>query len=157
MLSKTRAPCVNLEVVCDSSTGRLRSFVQETLQKTLFSSMNNLSHPGANASIRLVSDRLAWSRIKTDSRLWANVGLPRQKAKFGRQHLDPFHQPINGLRTCMLRSCGHCHYVRVSHIYRPLLTRSLAGARLFSCGISPRTPQQRFLLQTWYLVLESQP
>ena len=40
-LSKTQVPSTDLEIMCDTSTGRLYPFVSETLQKTLFSSIHN--------------------------------------------------------------------------------------------------------------------
>ena len=56
-LSKTHVPSTDLEIVCDTSTGRLRPLMPETLRKTLFLSRHDLSYPGANASIQHVSDR----------------------------------------------------------------------------------------------------
>ena len=88
-LSKTRThvPSTDVEIVCDASTGR---FVPETLRKTLFSSMLDLSHPGATASIRLVSDRFVWPRMKVDIQQWTKAYVLCQKAKMGRHTHSPF-------------------------------------------------------------------
>lgn len=88
-LTKIHIPNTDLEVVCDTSTGRLRPFVPESMRKTLFSSTHNLSHPGANASIRLITDRFVWPRMKTDIRQWSKTCVPCQRAKVGRHTRSP--------------------------------------------------------------------
>ena len=64
--------------------------VPETLRMTLFTSVHDLSHPGANASIRFVSDRFVWPRIKADTRRWAKTCMPCQKAQVRRHTRSPF-------------------------------------------------------------------
>ena len=61
-------PKMDLEVVCNTRTGRIRHLVPQTLQNTLFSSMHNLLQPCAKAAIQLVTDlcRLA-CELKFDS------------------------------------------------------------------------------------------
>ncbi len=46
----------NLDIVCDTSTGKIRPFVPESFQCVFFSSLYNLSHPGMNASIKLMTE-----------------------------------------------------------------------------------------------------
>ena len=99
-LSKTHVPSTDLETVCDTSTRRLRPFVPETLRKALFSSMHDFLHLGANASIRLVSDRFVWPRMKANIRQWAKACVPCQKAKVGRHIRSPF-------RSFPSPACGH--------------------------------------------------
>ena len=146
--------------VNSTSTRRSRPFVPKTLRKTLFSSMHDLSHPGANASIRLVLDRFVWPQMKVDIQQWAKACVPCQKATVARQIRSPFgiffHHLINGLHTCMWTLLDHCPFVKVNHNYWFALIDYLAGARLFLCQISPHTPQKRLLLQAGYLVLGSQ-
>ena len=81
---------MDLEVVCNPSTGQLRPSVPETLRRILLSSMDNSLHPDANASIQLVSDRLVWSRMKTDIHQWAKPCVPCQKAKMRRYTRSTF-------------------------------------------------------------------
>lgn len=79
----------DLEIVCDTSPGRLRPFVPESMRRTLFSSIHSLSHPGANVSIRLITDRFVWPRMKTDIRQWSKTCVPCQKVKVGRHTHSP--------------------------------------------------------------------
>ena len=51
--------------------------------------MHNLSHPGANESIRLVTDRFLWLQMQTDIGQWAKSCVLCQKAKVGRHTRSP--------------------------------------------------------------------
>ncbi|CAE1258975.1 unnamed protein product [Acanthosepion pharaonis] len=79
----------DVTAIIQDSTGRLRLFVSESMRKTLFSSMHNLSHPGANASIWLITDRFVWPRMKTDIRQWSKTCVPCQRAKVRRHTRSP--------------------------------------------------------------------
>ena len=162
-LSKTHVPSTKLEIMCGTSRGRLHLFVSETLLKTLFSSMYDFLHLGANASIRLVSDRFVWPRMKEDIRQWAIVCVPGQKAKVRRHTRSPFGSfplPDEQFAHVHMDVTGHCLNVRVNHILRWLvfsLVRrfSLAGyhriyySKDFSCrlGISFWGPSCNYLGQ----------
>ena len=64
-LAKVRVPNSNLDTMCDISTGKIRPFVPEWFRRIFFSSFHNLSHPGSNTSVKLLTDifSLIWSRI----------------------------------------------------------------------------------------------
>ena len=82
-----------------------------------------------NASIRLVSDRFVWPRMKADIRQWAKTCVPYQKAKVGRHspmvsfpspderfdhgHVDitgplPWYENQSYLLTCVDRFSRWC-------------------------------------------------
>ena len=46
--------------------------------------MHGLAHPGANATIKLATEKFVWPRIKADCRRWARACLECQKAKITR-------------------------------------------------------------------------
>ena len=88
-LAKVRVPNSNLDIVCDTSTGKIRPFVPELFQRIFFSSFHNLFHPDANASVKLLTERYVWPRMKSDIRLWARTCELCQKAKVGRHTRTP--------------------------------------------------------------------
>ena len=55
-LAKVHVPNSNLDIVCDISIGKICPFVPESFQHIFFSSLHNLSHLGANASIKLLTE-----------------------------------------------------------------------------------------------------
>lgn len=82
-------PTSHTKVVCDTSTNKLRPYVPASLCKDIFKAVHGLSHPGANASVRLLTDRYVWPRIKADTRAWAKTCVECQKAKVGRHTRAP--------------------------------------------------------------------
>ena len=56
-LTKILVPNSNLDIVFDTSTGKIRLFVPESFRRVFFSNLHNSSHPGANASIKLMTER----------------------------------------------------------------------------------------------------
>lgn len=76
----------NLDIVCDTRTGRIRPFVPESLQCTIYSSLHNMSHSGADASVKLVTASMFGLK-------WIRIFDCGQKAKIGRHTrtpVDPF-------------------------------------------------------------------
>ena len=88
-LVKVNYPTTAEKIVCDTSTGRLRPYVPTSLRKDIFNAVHNLSHPGANASVRLLTERFVWPRIKADARAWTKMCLKCQRAKIGRHTNAP--------------------------------------------------------------------
>ena len=87
----TLKPQKYLHVLRCSSSGLIYGiYVSETLRKTLFSFMHDLSHSGANASMRLVSDRFVRPRMKAEIQQWVKACVPCQKAKVGRHTRSSF-------------------------------------------------------------------
>ena len=127
----------------------------QKLYGRLFSSIHNLSHPGANASIRLMSDRFVWLWMKTNVLHRAKACVQCQKAKVRRHTRSPLvsfpspderftHMHVNFTRplllcegqsyllTCVDRFSGWCE-------------------ALLMLDITAKT-----LLQAGYLILGSQ-
>ena len=120
-LSKTHVPSMDLEIMCDTSTGRLCLFVPETLRK-MFSFMHDLSHPCANVSIQLVSDRFVRPWMKAEIQQWVKACVLCQKAKVGRYTRSPFESfpsPEEWFAHMHVDITGPLlfSYVRINHIY----------------------------------------
>jgi len=69
------------DLICDSSTGFLRPLVPETLRKSLFLALHNVSHPGVRGSRRLISARFVWHGLSRDVGLWTRSCLRCQQSK----------------------------------------------------------------------------
>ena len=94
-LVKITHPVSHKKIVCDISTDKLRPYIPASLRKDIFGAVHGLSHPGANASIRLMTDRYVWPRMKTDVRKWTKMCVKCQKAKVGRHtHAPPGSFPL---------------------------------------------------------------
>ncbi|KAL0859358.1 hypothetical protein ABMA27_011150 [Loxostege sticticalis] len=78
------------EVYCDVSTSSPRPFVTKPLRKQLFDSLHSLSHPGANATAKLVAERFVWPGVRKDCREWSRKCLACQRAKVNRHVSSPF-------------------------------------------------------------------
>lgn len=59
-LQKVPIPGTTTELFCDTSSDRPRPFITSPFRRQVFMSLHNLSHPGAKASIKLVSQRFVW-------------------------------------------------------------------------------------------------
>ena len=77
--SKIRVPYTDL-VVRDTSNRRLHLFIPYPLRRTFFF-MHGLIHPGANASIRLVTDKFVGLRRKYNIGLGSRTFVPCQSRK----------------------------------------------------------------------------
>lgn len=88
-LEKLRIPGVNMDVYCDVSTDTPRPFITKTLRRQVFESLHSLSHPGANATAKLVAQRYVWPGVRKDCREWTRTCLPCQRAKITRHVSAP--------------------------------------------------------------------
>ena len=123
-------------------------FIPEMLRRTLFSSMHNLSHSGANTSIWLMTDLYGcqW-KLTFDSGQKPMCHVRRPKWEDISAHLlDLFHHPMSSLPMYMKTSQDHYLCVRLSHIYWHVLIVSPTGMKLFPWRISMSLTQQRLLL-----------
>ncbi len=62
----------------------LRPFVPKGLRLQVFQDLHNLSHPGINATIRLIKKDYVWPNMCTDIQTWAKNCLDCQKSKITR-------------------------------------------------------------------------
>ncbi|CAH2097753.1 unnamed protein product [Euphydryas editha] len=88
-IKKLSLPNSNVAIYCDVSTPSPRPFVTKPLRKQLFDSLHNLSHPGANATARLVAERFVWPGMRKDCREWSRKCLACQRAKVSRHVSSP--------------------------------------------------------------------
>lgn len=88
-LTKVKIPGTDITLVCDESTGKLRPYVPPSARRVIFNKLHNLSHPGARATTRLVSERYVWPSFKKDCRNWARVCEACQKSKVSRHNSAP--------------------------------------------------------------------
>lgn len=79
-------------LLCDVSTGRPRPFVPAAWRRRIFEAIHNLSHPGARASRRLLTERFVWPKINKDITAWVQTCLPCQRSKVQRHTSAPLKQ-----------------------------------------------------------------
>lgn len=119
-LKRMRIPGVKTMVVCDVSTATARPFITRPFRKAAFDTVHRLSHPGANATVKMATQRFVWPSINKDCRKWAKTCIPCQQAKISRHvttnvgsftppssrfehvHMDIIIMPThNGYRYCL--------------------------------------------------------
>ncbi|CAK1599624.1 unnamed protein product [Parnassius mnemosyne] len=88
-LEKYDIPGSKTCMYCDVSTLTPRPFVPKVLRKQVFESLRSLSHPGANATAKLVAERFVWPSIRKDCREWSRACLACQRAKVTRHVSAP--------------------------------------------------------------------
>jgi transposase InsO family protein len=111
-----------LTLLCDNSTERLRPIVPAQSRRAVFDTVHNLSHPGANTTVKLVSTRFVWHGMAKEVRAWVRNCLACQKSKV-QQHTCA---PLSDFKVPNQRF-GHIHVDLVgplppSHGYTHLLT-----------------------------------
>lgn len=88
-LKRLRPHSSAAEVYCDVSMQPPRPFITKPFRRQVFSMLHNLSHPGARASIRLVTQRFIWPGAKRDCRQWARECEQCQRSKVARHTSAP--------------------------------------------------------------------
>lgn len=88
-LKKFVVPGSRIPLYCDVSTSASRPYVPKPLRRQIFNSLHSLSHPGANASAKLVAERFVWPGVRKDSRDWARACIPCQRTKVSRHVTSP--------------------------------------------------------------------
>ncbi|CAK1602576.1 unnamed protein product [Parnassius mnemosyne] len=88
-LEKLTIPGSRISLYCDVSTPTSRPFVTKFFRKQVFDSLHSLSHPGANATAKLVSERFVWPNVRKNCREWAKSCLSCQRSKVSRHVTTP--------------------------------------------------------------------
>lgn len=88
-LQKVMIPGTRVDVYCDVSTSTPRPFVTNQFRRQAFESIHNLSHPGANATAKLVAQRFVWPGVRKNCRDWTRTCYPCQRAKVTRHTSSP--------------------------------------------------------------------
>lgn len=89
LLEPVTVPGTTYELQCDLSTGRPRPFVPAGWRRKIFSQLHELSHPGARASVKLVTERFVWPSVNKDVTTWARACLACQRTKVSRHVVSP--------------------------------------------------------------------
>lgn len=84
-----------LTLLCDVSRGRPRPLVPESWRRKVFDAVHNLSHPGMNSTVAMVSARYVWHGLAKQVRLWARRCIACQRAKV-HQHT---RAPVSGFEA----------------------------------------------------------
>lgn len=82
VLERIRFP--DFMVVCETSTGRHRPYVPESIRKKIFYSLHSLSHPGIKATRKLIADRYFWPAMNVEVASWTKSCAECQRVKVGR-------------------------------------------------------------------------
>ena len=69
------------ELLCDISTGRARAIVPPDFRRSVFEAVHNLSHPGAKATVRLVSEQFIWHGLRRQVGIWVKECHECQSSK----------------------------------------------------------------------------
>ncbi|GBP23831.1 Retrovirus-related Pol polyprotein from transposon 412 [Eumeta japonica] len=77
------------DLYCDFSTPAQRPFVPISLRRQIFNCLHSLSHPGSNATSKLVAERYVWPGIRKDCRDWTRKCLQCQRTKVTRHVIPP--------------------------------------------------------------------
>lgn len=88
-LQKLHVPGSQIPLYCDVSTMTTRPYVPKDHRKQVFDSLHSLSHPGANASAKLVAERFIWPGVRKDCRDWSRACLSCQRSKVNRHVTAP--------------------------------------------------------------------
>lgn len=88
-LEKLLIPGTQTTLYCDISTGRSRPYLTTAFRRQAFDSLHGLSHPGANATVKLVSGKYVWRSINRDCRAWARACPSCQQCKIARHVSSP--------------------------------------------------------------------
>ncbi|BHF77518.1 hypothetical protein SprV_0602062500 [Sparganum proliferum] len=138
----------NGTTLCDVSTPSHRPFVPPSLRRKFFSSLHNRSHPGSQATDKLVSDRFVWPGMHKDLKAWtraclgcqrnkvqrhnkASIGtFPTPDARFSHVHLDivgplPLSNGCSYLLTCVDRFTRWPEAIPLPDIAAPTVVKAL--------------------------------
>jgi hypothetical protein len=74
-------PRTDVNLYCDISTPQLWPFITTPFRPQVFDTLHGCSHPGANATVKLVSQQFVWPGVGKDCHAWAHVCTPCQCSK----------------------------------------------------------------------------
>jgi hypothetical protein len=69
-LKVEKYPIQGTTLLCDVSSGTVRPLVPQSDRRQIFAAINNLSHPGIQATRRLLSSRFVWRGMAADVNRW---------------------------------------------------------------------------------------
>ncbi|CAG4959956.1 unnamed protein product [Parnassius apollo] len=87
-LEKVKSP--EATIYCDISTHTPRPYITPRFRRQVFSQMHNLSHPGASATAKLISERFVWPGVRRDCKEWTKQCTDCQRNKINRHTSSPY-------------------------------------------------------------------
>ena len=97
-------PFQDFTVLCDISTGYIQPIVPREWRRRIFNTIHGLSHAGNRPTLRAISRRFVWHKMKTDVRNWCRTCHTCQSSKVQRH----VHAPLQP-RTLPDRRFGSLH------------------------------------------------
>lgn len=88
-LVKVPIPGYDESLYCDTSSDNPRPYLTPNFRRQVFDNIHGLSHPGANTSRRLVSQRFVWPLMNKDCRNWSRSCLQCQRSKVSKHISAP--------------------------------------------------------------------
>lgn len=88
-LTNVIIPGTSISITCDTSTGKPRPYLTPPFRKPTFIKFHQLSHPGARATTRLVTERYVWPSVNKDCKEWTRRCEACQRAKVSRHNSSP--------------------------------------------------------------------
>ena len=82
----------NHKLLCDTSQGAPRPLVPAEMRREVFDLVHGLSHPGTNATVKVMKSRFVWHGLAKDVRDWARGCIACQAAKVHRHNKAPMHK-----------------------------------------------------------------
>lgn len=85
-------------IYCDISTKFVRPFITHSMRKAIFNKIHNLSHPGKNATIKLITERYVWPNMKLEIANLTKHCIQCQKSKISKHNksiIENFKVPDN--------------------------------------------------------------
>jgi cleavage and polyadenylation specificity factor subunit 1 len=70
-----------VKLLCDVSRNKFRPIVPVSMRRKVFDTFHNLSHPGVNCTVKLISSKFVWHGLAKQVRTWARNCLKCQQAK----------------------------------------------------------------------------
>ena len=95
-LEQIHIPGTDVNLHCDTSIPQPRPFITTPFRRQVFDTLHGLGHPGANATVKLLSQRFVWPGVGKYCRTWARAFTPCQRSKVTRHvkaPLERFHLP----------------------------------------------------------------
>ncbi|PIK49797.1 pol polyprotein [Apostichopus japonicus] len=88
-LTDVPLPAAEGTITCDVSTGTARPYIPQQFRRAVFDSLHSLSHPGINATKRLITQRYIWSNVHKDVSNWCKSCIKCQQVKVHRHTKTP--------------------------------------------------------------------
>ena len=88
-LCERAIPNSGLLLLGDTSTGKFRPLISNSLRSTIFMRIHNLSHPGIKATQKLVGERFVWPNMRRDIAEKCRTYIFCQQTKITRHQVIP--------------------------------------------------------------------